>query len=143
MDIRQISKEAAWTLRHQVMWPEKPLEYVKLRDDDQGTHWGFYAEDRLVSVLSLFIERNRAQFRKFATLPEEQGKGFGTRLLRHVMDEARRHGADQIRCNARADKAAFYKRFGLIATNQAFEKDGISYVIMETPVSGNNKEETS
>ena len=131
MKIGAISPEAAWTIRHQVMWPDKPLDYVKLKDDDRGSHWGLFIENRLVSVVSLFIDGRRAQFRKFATLQQEQGKGCGSKLLRHVFEEARLQGADQIWCNARAEKAGFYNKFGLAASGEAFEKDGVSYVIMQ------------
>lgn len=132
MIIRQIPKEAAWPVRHEVMWPDKPLDYVQLKDDNTGTHWGLFVEDRLVSVVSLFIEHKQAQFRKFATLQQEQGKGYGSKLLRHVMEEAALHGADRIWCNARQDKAGFYRKFGLSETDEAFDKDGIAYVIMQT-----------
>ncbi|MDP4097982.1 GNAT family N-acetyltransferase [Paenibacillus sp. P96] len=131
MDIRCIDKESAWRIRHEVMWPDRELEYVQLKDDDRGRHYGLFAGERLVSVVSLFMDQDEAQFRKFATLEEEQGKGYGSRLLRYVMEEAQQAGVKRIWCNARWEKTFFYRKFGLLETDRAFVKGGKEYVIME------------
>lgn len=131
MDIRKINKEEVWKLRHEVMWPEREPDYIKLADDDQGVHYGLYQGEQLVSVLSLFINGTEAQFRKFATLELEQGQGYGTRLLKTVLEEAEQAGVRRIFCNARTYKAGFYKKFGMQATNQVFSKGGKDYVVME------------
>ncbi|MFB5761867.1 GNAT family N-acetyltransferase [Paenibacillus medicaginis] len=134
MDIRSIDKESAWRIRHEVMWPDRELAYVQLKDDDMGRHYGLFVGERLVSVVTLFIDQEEAQFRKFATLETEQGKGYGSRLLRHVMEEAKQAGGKRIWCNARREKAAFYRRFGLQETGRMFVKGGKEYVIMEYPI---------
>lgn len=131
MSIEKISKELAWQLRHEVMWPDKPLDYVKLTDDDAGVHYGLFEEGKLLSVVSLFLKGPEAQFRKFATKQNEQGKGHGSRLLAHVLEEARTAGAKRIFCNARIEKAPFYEKFGLLKTEEEFEKGGKRYVVME------------
>ncbi|WP_184663093.1 GNAT family N-acetyltransferase [Texcoconibacillus texcoconensis] len=132
MEIKKISKQQAWDIRHVVMWPDKDYEYIKLKDDDEGFHYGLYIDGVLVSVVSLFPNGEKAQFRKFATLKEYQGKGYGTKLLQYVFDEASRLGVKKLWCNARIDKSAFYEKFGLQVTNCTFEKSGIEYVIMES-----------
>lgn len=113
------------------MWPEKDINYVQLPEDDQGQHFGLYLSGELVSVVSLFAAGQRAQFRKFATLPQYQGKGYGSRLLQYLIREAATQGITQLWCNARQEKALFYRRFGLQETNHTFMKDGKSYVVME------------
>ncbi|MCE3200968.1 GNAT family N-acetyltransferase [Paenibacillus sonchi] len=132
MEIQKVHKEAVWQLRHEVMWPERELDYVKLDDDDDGVHYGLFDGERLVSAVSLFIDGKEAQFRKFATRTEQQGQGYGSRLLQHVLDEAERTGVNRIYCNARSYKAAFYKKFGLAEVpGTAFTKGGKEYIIME------------
>ena len=39
---RAIRGEATWPLRHEVMWPEKPVSFVKLDGDltDEARHFG-------------------------------------------------------------------------------------------------------
>ena len=130
-DIASIPPQATWPIRQQVMWPDKPLDYVKLDQDDQGLHLGLKVEGKLVSIISAFIRGNEAQFRKFATLTEEQGKGYGSHLLSYLIAELEEQGIEKIWCNARQEKAGFYARFGLMQTAKTFSRGGIKYVIME------------
>lgn len=129
--IVEISPEATIAIRHQVMWPDKPVDYVRLPDDEEGKHYGLFVDDEMVSVISLFIADKQAQFRKFATLSRYQGKGFGTLLLKKVINVASNLHVEKIWCNARIDKADYYARFGMKLTDRTFVKGGIEYVIME------------
>lgn len=129
--ITRIDKEQAWEVRHKVMWPDKDFDYIKLEDDDVGIHFGLFKDDTLKSVVSLFIDNEEAQFRKFATLQEEQGNGYGSTLLDYVLNEAKNSDLKRIWCNARKNKVDFYKKFGLQETNYSFVKVGKDYVIME------------
>lgn len=72
--LKEILKEQAWNIRHEVMWPDKSFEYIILEDDEDGLHFGLFNKEKLVSVISLFINGEEVQFRKFATLQQEQGK---------------------------------------------------------------------
>lgn len=128
--IARIDKEEAWEVRHKVMWPDKDFDYIKLEDDDEGIHFGLFKEDILISIISLFINGEEAQFRKFATLQQEQGKGYGSTLLDYVLKEAKNRNLKRIWCNARQNKVDFYKKFGLQETSHRFIKGGKSYVIM-------------
>jgi len=129
--IRKVNKEEAWELRHKVMWPHKDFDYIKLEDDAAAIHFGLFKEDTLISVISLFIDQEEGQFRKFATVQHEQGKGYGSALLNYVLREAKHYGIKRIWCNARENKVNFYKKFGLRETKSSFIKEGKSYVIME------------
>lgn len=131
MEIRTIPKEQVWQLRHEVLWPEREIEYVQQEDDDLGTHYGLFDDGQLISVVSLFIRGEEAQFRKFATLEAWQGKGYGSKLLTFVMSEAERKGVKRIFCNARSHKAEFYQKFGLVQTMSTFIKGGLDYIVME------------
>lgn len=132
--ISEISADKTWDLRHRVLWPDKPLAYVQLPDDERGHHYGLWLEGRLVSVVSLFVDQGVARFRKFATEPTEQGKGFGSKLLSHLMGEARSLGAREIGCRARVSSAEFYERFGLRPTADTSEDSGVQYVYMKGPL---------
>ncbi|MEH7225363.1 GNAT family N-acetyltransferase [Bacillus sp. JJ1566] len=129
--ITKIKKEIAWEVRHKVMWPDRDFDYIKVDEDDVGFDFGLFVEDKLISVISVFTNHNEAQFRKFATLQAEQGKGYGSRLLDYVIKEAKNRDLKRIWCNARKNKVDFYKKFGLQETTFTFTKGGKSYVIME------------
>jgi predicted GNAT family N-acyltransferase len=134
VEIRTIHFEATWDLRHKVMWPDQSLDYVKLPNDEHGLHYGLFANDKLTAVVSVFIVDNEAQFRKLATLDDEQGKGYGTQLLNYLFLELAKDDITKVWCNARVDKTNFYQRFGMVKTERRFDKTGISYVIMEKTI---------
>ncbi len=131
LKIREISAQETYDLRHRVMWPNKPEKYVALENDAKGIHFGLSKDSRLISVVSLFITNDGAQFRKLATEKSEQGNGYGTLLLNHLMAIITNRKIKKIWCNARADKTSFYERFGMQPTSKTFTKGGIDYIIME------------
>lgn len=118
-------------LRQKVMWPDKEIDFVKIKDDEKAIHYGINEDGQWISVISLFYEKNGVQFRKFATLKEFQNKGYGTSLLNFVFYEAEKSKVSRIFCNARRGKADFYKKFGMIETEETFFKEEKEYVIME------------
>lgn len=131
MDIREIKAEDTWPLRSSVMWPDRPLDYVKLENDGEGLHFGAFEGNTLTSVVSLFISQNQAQFRKLATDISSQGKGLASTLIKYVFNYSKQKQVQRIWCNARKDKRQFYHKFGMKETNQTFTKGGIDYIIME------------
>ena len=131
MIIKIISAAETWPIRHIVMWPDHPVEFVQLENDDKGIHYGLYKDEQLMSVVSCFEQNKEMQFRKFATLQQYQKQGLGTALLYFVLDKAKKKGIKKVWCNARSDKKYFYEKFGLIATDKHFIKAGISFSIME------------
>lgn len=127
--IAPIEPAQTYALRHAVLWPDKPLAYVQLPDDEAGQHFGAFVAGELAAVISLFIEADgKARFRKFATSPAWQGRGVGTALLRHVIGVARARGASQLWCDARQNTLPFYQRFGLAPEEAVFYKGEVPYV---------------
>lgn len=122
-------------MRQEVMYPQESISFVQLEDDDAGLHWGLYEEGELVSVISLFDRDNAIQFRKFATRTDRQGRGFGTALLKHVMDWAYSKGKKSIWCNARLTATAIYKKFGMQAVGKTWQKWGLDFIKMEKQLS--------
>lgn len=136
MIIKRIDKEVAWPLRSIVMYPDKPLTHVILDIDSKGQHFGLFVDDqndqtKLVSVISLFVENNKMQFRKFATLDDEQGKGYGSYLLKWGIDFCIKEKIETLWCNARVEKHFYYKRLGFVETDRTFRRGDIDYIIME------------
>ncbi len=130
-EIKQINASETLLIRHKVMWPDMPIEYVELPNDETGRHFGLFVNGEMTSILSLFVEDNEAQFRKFATVVEFQGLGYGTFLLERIIDLVNKEGIRKIWCNARVEKSNFYERFNLKPTDKKYEKGGIEFVIME------------
>ncbi|MHA8064607.1 GNAT family N-acetyltransferase [Aquirufa aurantiipilula] len=131
MQIQEIPIQQVLLIRQQVMWPDKDLDFVKVPGDDVAIHLGLIDDGQLKSVISLFQENQSMQFRKFATLESEQGKGYGTILLKHVFEQCCQSDILLIWCHARVPKAKFYEKFGMKKVGETFLKNGIEYVKME------------
>jgi predicted GNAT family N-acyltransferase len=131
IEIQEINASQTWDIRHRVMWPDMPFDYVKLPKDDSGMHYGLFEDKILKAIISVFYEDDTAQFRKLATEKAEQGRGFGSQLIQYVIKEAKAKKATKLWCNARTNKAEFYQKFGLEKTNETYSKGGIDFVVLE------------
>ncbi|WP_210489181.1 GNAT family N-acetyltransferase [Rufibacter aurantiacus] len=131
VEIKEIPAALTWQIRHEVMWADKPLCFVQLPDDATGTHFGVFVDQELVSVISLFIKEQQAQFRKFATRPAFQGQGLGRMVLEHVFTFASARQVACVWCHARTSALGFYLKSGLQPVGEPFQKNGVDYVRME------------
>lgn len=128
--ISQIAPQDTLDIRQIVLWPSLRREELMLKEDADGTHFGASVDGALVAVISLFDTESGIRFRKFATLPQWQGKGVGTQLLQHTIEWARSTGRQRIWCDARVSAAGFYKGLGFAIEGDVFEKSGVSYTVM-------------
>jgi phosphoribosylformimino-5-aminoimidazole carboxamide ribotide isomerase len=131
MLIQPVSLNEVWAMRQAVMYPQERLSFVQLDDDEKGLHLGLYDHGDLVSVISVFDRNGVVQFRKFATKTNWQGKGYGARLLQHVMNWAHSQGKKSIWCNARLTATGIYKKFGMQATGNTWQQHGLDFIKME------------
>lgn len=131
MEIAAIKASQTWQIRHEVMWPDQPFEFVQLEEDNLGLHFGVFDQEKLVSIVSCFIDNDEMQFRKLATLEGYQGKGIASKLLIYILDLAKDKGLKKVWCNARTNKKSFYEKFGMIDTHKTFTKAGQEFTIME------------
>ena len=129
--VEQIFPALTWRIRHLTMYPDHPYDFVKLENDFDGIHFGLYDNYELTGVVSLFTQGDVGQFRKFAVLPEAQGKGFGKQLLQYLIDFCKTQKLTKLWCNARVNAKDFYIKFGFYETDQTYTADGFDFVIME------------
>lgn len=131
IEIQKVNADDLLEIRHLVLWPDKPREFVKVPEDETGIHFGLHLDGALVSVISLFPEGKNVRFRKFATLPGFQGKGLGSRLLKHAIAYAQTQGYARMWCDARTDALGFYARFHFRKFSEPFFKEHIEYYKIE------------
>lgn len=131
IEIQKVNADETLSIRHLVLWPGKSADFVKVPEDELGFHFGLYVNARLVSVISLFADGNSMRFRKFATLPDFQGKGLGSQLLEHSIEFARQNQFQRMWCDARTDAFGFYERFGFTKFSEPFFKEDIEYYKIE------------
>ncbi|HEY1008844.1 MAG TPA: GNAT family N-acetyltransferase [Daejeonella sp.] len=128
--IEQIPAYLTWKIRHKVMYPDLDFDKVILPNDEDGVHLGLFTDNTLITVVSLFRTGDSMQFRKFATLSEYQHKGYGSEILRYLMEYSKNEGCNHIWCNARKSASGFYSSFGFIETEKISHANGYDYVIM-------------
>lgn len=133
ISIISLRTEEVLPVRHQAMYAGRSLDLAKVEGDDTAIHWGIRADGKLVSVISLFDLSQYGgslQFRKFATLEEYRGKGYGSRLLKSVLDYAEEKRYNRLWCNARFSALSWYERFGFVQEGEPWQKNGIDYIII-------------
>ncbi len=132
--IEQIAPYNTWAVRHAVLYPDKPFEFVRLEEDEDGIHFGLFDGNKLVTVISAFTRGEDLQFRKFATLQEFRGRGYGSAMMLHLLEYARSGPVKRVWCNARTTAEAFYARFGFSRSGEHFSKNNIDYVTMSVTI---------
>lgn len=131
VDIEQITQELTWALRRDALYPDQYKHNMGLPEDDNGTHYGAFYDNKLAAVVSLFQQGTEFQFRKFAVDPAMQHKGIGSQLLAYLITAAMENSATRLWCNARVTADNFYAKAGFKQAGEIFNKGGIDYVVME------------
>jgi len=137
--VEQIFPALTWRIRHIAMYPEHPLDFVKLTNDFEGIHFGIYVDYELTGVVSLFTQVDVGQFRKLAVLPEAQHQGLGTQLMEYLIDFCKVQKLTKLWCNARVNAKEFYTKFGFHETDRTYTAEGVDFVIMELIINHENK----
>lgn len=130
LNIQLITADEALPVRHKVLWPDKPLSFCRVADDEDGIHYGAYVNNELVSVASVYVSHRQARLRKFATYSCHQGKGIGSSVLNHIIADLHNKNIAYFWCDARETAIAFYRRFGMEVESERFYKSNVAYVKM-------------
>ncbi|MCF2444840.1 GNAT family N-acetyltransferase [Dyadobacter sp. CY345] len=131
IEIKKVSVIDILPIRHKVLWPDKPFEFVKVNGDEEGIHFGLYEDNILVTIISLFAEGSSMRFRKFATLQEYQNRGLGKMMILKAIKYAKESGFERLWCDARTDALNFYERVGFKKISEPFYKEEIEYYKIE------------
>ena len=134
MNIRHITPEETFDVRHPVLRAGKPRESCTMHGDHEDTtiHLGAWSDGTLVGVLSIFEKRHplfddarQFQLRGMAVLDQFRRRGFGKALIREAELHCGNAGASRIWFNARAGAVRFYLAEGYSREGNAFDIDGI------------------
>lgn len=136
LQIEQIRPELTWRLRRDILYPDEPLYQMEIEEDNHGYHFGAFADNKLLAVVSVFPKGDDFQFRKFAVVAEAQGQGVGKALLKYITDFVSSEGGSRIWCNARLSAIGFYTKYGFRQTGDTFSRNGFDYEIMEKLLKG-------
>lgn len=127
MNIKRITAAEALPLRQAVLWPNHPLAVSQVQGDQEAIHFGLEQDNKLICVTSLFWEGHDLRLRKFATAQDQQGKGYGSKMLQYTLTVARSLNAQNFWFDARENALPFYAKHGFEPHGPKFHKNGVAY----------------
>lgn len=127
MRIQQVSPQETLPIRQQVLWPDHPIDFCRIPEDDAAVHLGAFHQQELICVGSLYSTAQGARLRKFATLPTHQGRGVGSAVLTAILELAQQRGDAQMWLDARQEAMGLYQRFGFEPKGAVFFKHDRPY----------------
>lgn len=106
-------------------------------DDDLTFHLGGFVDNKLVSIASFYFQKNERipdenqyQLRGMATLPDYQGQGISSQLLKTAFPIIKQNLVEVLWCNARKTAIGYYESMGFEKLGQEFEVDKIGTHVM-------------
>ncbi len=133
-EIRNISAQETFTVRHPVLRKGKPIGSCYFEGDDLATtlHFGLFEDHKIAGIISLFenhnplfADKNQMQFRGMAVLENKQGEGFGRLLMIHCETLLRKGSATLIWFNARENAVGFYQKMSYETLGNSFDIPGV------------------
>jgi GNAT superfamily N-acetyltransferase len=83
-----------------------------LKKDYNICHFSLYAAGKPISSITLSIHKNIARIDDLGTLPELQGRGYATCLLKHALGQALKLGATHCFLDASVAGLSLYRKLG-------------------------------
>jgi GNAT superfamily N-acetyltransferase len=129
MEVLRIKANDTYAIRHKMLRPSGTLEDCMFQGDhDELTfHLGAFVDKKLVSVASFYFEKHplfeqayQYRLRGMATLPDYQGQGHSSALLRTAFPVIKQNQCPILWCNAREKAMGFYIKVGFKATGELF-----------------------
>ena len=134
MEIKRISANETYAVRHPVLRPGRPIEDCSFEYDNHplSIHLCVELDGKVISVLSAlpiqssyFPELNAMRIRGIATLDSYQRLGNGSELMRYAEQELKNNRIELLWLNARINASEFYSKLGYKPKGDLFNIDGI------------------
>lgn len=145
MEVLRIKSIDTHPIRHKMLRPNGTIEDCMFQgDNDEMTfHLGAFVDKKLVSVASFYFENHPSfseayqyRLRGMATLPEYQGQGLSSALLRTAFPVIRNNQCTLLWCNAREKALGFYLKMGFKATGDLFTIQNVGkHMLMSLQIS--------
>ena len=108
-------------------WKRKDYEY-EMYENPYSTIWVLEEERKIIGYYDLWITFEQAEIANIAVLPEYQGKGYGSFLMKHLEQQAVNEGCQAIGLEVRVGNKkaiALYERNGFftVTTRPGYYKN--------------------
>lgn len=121
--------DAVMRFRQAMLWPDKPLDHVRVCGDDTASHVGCHDNGALIAAGSFYGAGAQVRLRKLAVHPQYRRRGLAAAIVRTGAIKVRDQGATQLWCDARQTALGFYTSLGFVIDPEVFEKSGVAYQV--------------
>lgn len=129
----QQCEAAARTIRLAVFVQEhgvNPALEMDTRDDAAQHVLAFDADHQVIGTGRLLADGETGRIGRLSVLRAWRGRGVGTQLLRHLLNQAYQSGMAQIYLHARLEAVDFYTRSGFAVAGEPFQEGGAPHIKM-------------
>lgn len=140
IEIRKITPEMTYDIRHNVLRPHQAIEDCKYEtDNEEGAfHVGAFNQGMLISVVSFCLEKhpdfpveNQYRLRAMATLEDFRNLGAGRLLVNFAEDVIKQQGIYFLWCKGRTTVQEYYYKLGFKMHGEVFDYPPIGpHIIM-------------
>lgn len=129
-------REMCYDLRRTVFMAEQGVSPADEWDGLEEDCHHFLARDGAVPVATARLRPMgaTAKVQRVAVAKTHRGTGLGDRMMRHVLDFARRQGFETVTLEAQTGAIGFYERLGFAAEGPEFFDAGIAHRRMTLPL---------
>ncbi len=125
-------------IRQQVFIQEQGFSPENEFDETDAFAWHgiLVIGEKAIATARLFPGEGKTyKIGRLAVLPEYRKCGAGRCMMEHLLEEARKLGAEKVRLSAQVQAEGFYRKLGFSKTNEPpTEDEGVPHVYMEKRV---------
>jgi GNAT superfamily N-acetyltransferase len=130
IEVKQISSEETYEIRHSILRPNQSLEDCKFEADLEPTtiHLGAFWDGKLISIGTFSVDSHpdligevQYRLRGMATLVEYRSHKAGSTLIKHAEELLSQREVTIWWCNARTSVSDYYKKLGLNEHGDVFD----------------------
>lgn len=134
MNVKIVSAEELYPIRHKVLRPGKPISSTYYeRDHNLDTiHFAAYSHSTICSIATFYPESfmhvysiKAYRLRGMATLPSFRRKGYGRIVMREAIKHLKKNQCDMLWCKARTIAIPFYQSLGFEVVGNKYYIDDI------------------
>lgn len=129
-EVKLISPDLTYSLRHQILRPNQSLEECKYSTDyEEGAfHVGVFCQGKLISIASFCIENlpdfpQEVQYRlrAMATVEKFRRMGAGRQVVSFAEKIIKDKGVEILWCMGRVDAQGYYEKLGFKPHGEVFD----------------------
>lgn len=132
--------KTALDIRIKVFVEEQKVDYdLEIENEAESIHFLLYHKKEAIATARYRFTQKGVKLERFAILKEFRGRGYGNKLIRHVLNQARQH-KKPIYLFSQDYAVGYYANWGFKIKGEPFDEANIQHYLMEyKPISSKEK----